>query len=141
MPSGAGSYSGYSASPSGNAPNYAPGMGSSFPSTTDMASATPSPSMGGMGMSPPGAMSGPTLPSFDTTSGMQQITYYCSSCNREVPEHINDRCPHCGVRFDYVEQPDGTRKYNSHYVFGSVGTVIAVIIGIVIRLAVAARNS
>jgi DNA-directed RNA polymerase subunit RPC12/RpoP len=82
---------------------------------------------------------GPTLET--QMGGQTQVEYFCSNCGKSVPEHINDRCPHCGIRFDYVEQPDGSRKYNSHYVFGSIGGVIAVVVGIAIRLLIfAGRN-
>jgi DNA-directed RNA polymerase subunit RPC12/RpoP len=80
-------------------------------------------------------------PTFDTSMG-EQISYYCSSCKQEVPEHINDRCPHCGIRFDYVEQPDGSRKYNGRLWGGGIGGIIAVVIGVVVRLVIMAqRNS
>jgi DNA-directed RNA polymerase subunit RPC12/RpoP len=49
-------------------------------------------------------------------SGPTSVTeYYCSNCNKEVSASIpaGGNCPHCGVRFDYVETPDGKRQYAS----------------------------
>lgn len=37
-----------------------------------------------------------------------QDVYSCSACNKEVSE-ADTKCPHCGVRFDYVENEDGSR--------------------------------
>lgn len=37
-----------------------------------------------------------------------QDVYSCSACNREVGAN-DTKCPHCGVRFDYVENQDGSR--------------------------------
>jgi DNA-directed RNA polymerase subunit RPC12/RpoP len=43
----------------------------------------------------------------------QVVVYTCSNCTGNVPEHIGagENCPHCGVRFDYVEEPNGERTY------------------------------
>jgi hypothetical protein len=79
----------------------------------------------------------PTFPS----ASQEAIEYYCSNCKQSVPAHINDKCPHCGIRFDYVEQPDGSRKYNGRLWGGGIGGVIAVIIGIVIRMIVYAQRN
>lgn len=70
----------------------------------------------------------------------QVVEYYCSNCGKNVPEHIDDRCPHCGVYFDYVEQPGGSRKYNGLRWKGGIGTIIAVVIGVVVRLIMGAQR-
>jgi len=45
--------------------------------------------------------------------GMMGTVAVCSNCDKEVPAHIGagDRCPHCNIRFDYEEKPDGSRQY------------------------------
>ena len=43
----------------------------------------------------------PGMPGFEDV-------YTCSSCSREVGAD-DTKCPHCGVRFDYVENQDGSR--------------------------------
>jgi hypothetical protein len=137
----------YGASYPGSANSSAPGMsdpmaampGSSYsPSMPDAGGPPSSPYPGGMG---PTSESFTTGPAFDSLAGQQQMTWYCSNCNKEVPEHINDRCPHCGVRFDYVEQPDGSRKYNGRLWGGGIGGIIAVVIGVVIRLVIMAQRN
>jgi hypothetical protein len=142
--SGSSGYSGYGGSypahdATAGASSYGSSMTSGYPGSTEVASATPASSYTS-GISPPSGpfTMGPTLET--QVGGQTQIEYYCSSCGKPVPEHINDRCPHCGIRFDYVEQPDGSRKYNSHYFVSSIGGVIAVIIGVVIRVIIMARR-
>lgn len=53
----------------------------------------------------------PNLPPMPSIPRMQD-SYTCSSCNKEVGE-ADKKCPHCGIFFEYTENPDGTRTYAS----------------------------
>lgn len=163
MSSGASSSSG--SGYGGYTPPYEVTAGSSgasgTPYTPSYASTTGStygePSYGGHGESGSGSSgassSGPTFttpslgpevaynptPTFEPAV-TQQLEYYCSGCGKSVPEHINDRCPHCGIMFAYVEQPDGSRKYNGiGWAGGGLG-IFAVIVGVIIRVIIMAAR-
>ena len=43
--------------------------------------------------------------------------YTCSSCNKQVPSNATESCPHCHVRFDYVENENGQRSYTTGGMF------------------------
>ena len=61
-----------------------------------------------------------------TTSGK-----YCGSCKKPVPDSCTagDTCPHCGVRWDVEEGPDGKRKYDPRYVvYSVVGVGVALLL-------------
>lgn len=77
-----------------------------------------------------------TPPSFP----QQQLEYYCSNCKKTVPEHVNDRCPHCGIYFSYVEGPGGSRKYNG-WRWGAGGGIgfLAALVGMIIKLLISRR--
>ncbi len=49
--------------------------------------------------------------------GVSQVGYICSSCNRDVPANLGagERCPHCGVFFEYSEEMDGSKTYAKGY--------------------------
>jgi hypothetical protein len=122
--------SGYPGSPSYGAPSYS--------STTDTSAS----------MYPTGAdaMHGPEVaynptPTMDTSFSQPALEYYCSSCGQSVPEHINDRCPHCGIAFAYVEQPDGSRKYNGVGIVGGGFGLLVAIIGVIIRVILLSRRN
>lgn len=51
----------------------------------------------------------PTMPDMEVPSPHADvITYECTGCGGAVGE-ADTSCPHCGARFDYVENPDGSR--------------------------------
>jgi len=56
----------------------------------------------------------PEIPAtaFPTGPSMGEVGL-CSNCNKEVPAHIGagQRCPHCGVYFEYEESESGQRTY------------------------------
>ncbi len=136
---GSGGYPGHAADPTTAMPGYTSTGMPSGPGSHDMASTAP------LGGPPPMHGMGPDLaynpmPPTDMSMQTQVVEYYCSSCGKSVPEHINDRCPHCGIAFAYVEQPDGSRKYNGLRWGGGIGTIIAVIIGVVIRVIMGAQR-
>jgi hypothetical protein len=43
--------------------------------------------------------------------------YTCSNCNKQVPSSVTESCPHCHVRFDYVENENGQRSYTTGGMF------------------------
>ncbi|RCS54230.1 hypothetical protein DTL42_03525 [Bremerella cremea] len=60
----------------------------------------------------PPRFSGPSNSNFGPS---QEVVdhYYCSSCNKTVSSNVKagDRCPHCGIVFDYKEGDNGTKTY------------------------------
>lgn len=50
------------------------------------------------------------------SSSPEQQEGRCGSCNKVVPASVRagDRCPHCGVFFQYEETADGSKKHYSH---------------------------
>lgn len=120
-------------------PASTPNMSSGYPGATDVASSMPSPTPYMPESSMPSTPF-PMGPDIQTQIGDSGVVYYCSSCGKEVPEHINDKCPHCGIRFDYVEEPDGSRRYNSSYYVGSGVGILVAIIGVIIRVVIMAQR-
>ena len=120
--------------PSGNAPMEG-GFGSSEPDylTTDPSSHSPSdptssnfpePSLTGpesqasnspTSQTPPGHSDGANPERKPSNSRVR--VGICSNCNKQVPAHVSagDRCPHCGVQFEYEERADGSREYASQW--------------------------
>ena len=47
----------------------------------------------------------PSIPSLS-------MEYQCSNCGKTVSKSANT-CPYCKIRFDYVEEADGSRSYSS----------------------------
>lgn len=62
----------------------------------------------------------------------QEMVYYCTNCNKELPDHIDvgDRCPHCRAYLSYEEGPDGTVTKRSARGFytGLVNLVVGVVL-------------
>lgn len=65
-------------------------------------------------------------------SGQSVMVYQCTKCRREVPStvHAGDHCPHCGAYFQYEETAGGGRTYAKWGARGSIGVVIALVIGL-----------
>ena len=106
------------AGPSHGGPNFA-GPGHGVPNFHGPTAPT-GPVHGGHPIHEPKYTSAPKPDSqgmrFDTSSMMEKVSI-CSSCNKEVPDHLGagDHCPHCNVRFDYEEKADGTKEYASGF--------------------------
>jgi len=86
-------------------------------------------------------------PAVDHVPAEQVQVYACSNCNKDVPAHLGagDRCPHCGVRWDYEETADGRmldssgREVSKAWIrMGGAGGLVAIVVflvSLVIRLA------
>ena len=76
--------------------------------------------------------------------GSSDTGFYCSNCNKDVPAHLGagDRCPHCGVYWEYEETADGRtldasgQEVTGWSVGGIVFAVVVTVVALAIRLAV-----
>lgn len=64
--------------------------------------------------SPSGSPNAPSFPSIPTPgspfSNISVTEYRCSNCNQVVPEDDSvSKCPHCGISFQYKEDPNGVK--------------------------------
>jgi hypothetical protein len=66
-----------------------------------------------------------TIPQIPGTAGGREY-YECSSCKKEVSASAT-RCPHCNIRFDYVEEVDGSRR-SLNKGSTAIGIVVAVLV-------------
>jgi hypothetical protein len=77
------------------------------------------------------------MPSFanDQPVYQQVMVKKCMSCGQVVPNNLTagDRCPHCGVYFNF----DQTNGKTAHWAYfatpGGIGAIVAVIVGLIVR--------
>ena len=83
-----------------------------------------------------GPRSTPRMPTIPNTPQMQREVFTCSKCGKVLPDDVGagDRCPYCGVYFQYEEGADGKRKYAPGYWVGSAFGVLLFLGGIAFRM-------
>jgi DNA-directed RNA polymerase subunit RPC12/RpoP len=66
-----------------------------------------------------------------------QVVYQCESCKATFTDKLKpgDKCPKCGIRFAYVEDENGNREYAGlgGLGWGSIGAVVLIVIGVVVK--------
>lgn len=89
---------------------------------------------GRMPQAPPGFGAAPNIPEPNFPEMVMQSQGTCSKCNKIVTWTGNTAptsCPHCGTKFGYVENADGTKTYTSS---GKAGNIAKIVVWVIVGL-------
>ena len=93
---------------------------------TGLTSNPPSPNMGQLDQP---VFTPPVMNTPEINMPQMQEIYECSNCGKEVSESATT-CPHCRIRFDYVENSDGSRTNLPGGRAGGIGAAVFVIMAL-----------